>query len=125
MHLFLALISLGLITPPAAMAGTISPLPYTVENAPLIITAYAVHYGIPSQPLIDTLRCESGFNSEAVGDHGTSFGVAQIHLPAHKDVTREESLNPFFAIDWAAYQFSLGNENMWSCYKILYGGKDT
>lgn len=123
MSLFLALISLGFIVAPPALAGTISPLPYTIENAPIIIEAYAVRYGTPSKPLIDTLRCESGFNASIVGDYGTSFGVAQIHLPAHTDIRKQDALDPFFAVDWAAWQFSLGHQNMWSCWRSLYGGK--
>ena len=123
MNLFLALISLGFITAPPALAGTISPLPYTVENAPLIISAYAVRYGIPANRLIATLRCESGFNSNAVGDKGKSFGVAQIHLPSHKDVSKEEALNPFFAINWTASEFAAGRQKQWTCYRILFGGK--
>lgn len=122
-NLFLALISLGFITAPPALAGTISPLPYTIENAPVIIEAYAVRYGIPSSSLVATLRCESGFDANAVGDLGTSFGVAQIHLPAHTDISKDEALNPFFAIDWAASQFALGKASMWSCYKNIYGGR--
>lgn len=106
---------------PPAFAGTVAPLPYSVENAPLIIEAYAVRYGIPSEPIIDTLKCESGFNPVAIGDKGTSFGVAQIHLPAHPDITRDEALNPFFAIDWTAQQFKAGKQGMWSCYRFLYG----
>lgn len=124
LNLFFALISLGFITAPPAIAGTISPLPYTVWNAPVIIEAYAVRYGIPSEPLIGTLRCESGFDKSAVGDKGTSYGVAQIHLPAHPEVSKEEALNPWFAIDWAAYQFSIGNQNIWTCHRQLYGSKD-
>lgn len=100
-----------------------SPLLYSIYNAPVIIEAYAVHYGIPAQPLIDTLYCESQFNPSVVGDKQTSFGIAQIHLPAHKDVTKKQALNPFFAIDWAASQFAAGNASIWSCYKQLYGSQ--
>lgn len=110
------------MTAPAAFAGTVSPLPYTVENAPVIIEAYAVRYGIEAAPLVATLSCESHMRADAVGDKGQSFGLAQIHLPAHKDITKEEALNPFFAIDWSAREFSLGHQSLWSCYKKLYGG---
>lgn len=121
MNLFLALISLGLIPATPAMASTIAPLPYTIENAPVIIQAYAAHYGIPAQPLLDTLECESGYDPAAMGDHGTSLGVAQIHLPAHPDITKEEALNPFFAIDYAAQQFAAGHQMLWSCFKKTHG----
>jgi hypothetical protein len=101
------------------MADTIAPLQYSTSTAPLIIEAYAAHYGIAAQPLIDTLRCESGFDSNAVGDHGTSFGVAQIHLPAHPDVTEAEALDPFFSIDFAASEFAAGHPDEWTCFRRL------
>lgn len=81
-----------------------------------------MRYGISASPLIATLRCESGFDDKTIGDFGTSYGVAQIHLPAHPDISKEEALNPFFAIDWAAQQFAVGHQYLWSCYKKLYGG---
>jgi hypothetical protein len=69
---------------------------------------------------LDTLKCESKLNPAAVGDYGTSFGVAQIHLPAHPDITRAEALDPFFSINYAAREFAGGNASMWSCYRKLY-----
>lgn len=107
------------------MAATLPPLVYSTSTASTIVEAYAVHYGIQSEPLLRTLKCESSLNAKAIGDHGTSFGVAQIHLPAHPDITKAQALDPLFAIDWAAYQFSLGKQNMWSCYKKLYGTNDS
>lgn len=98
----------------------VSSLPYTVWNAPIIIEAYAVRYGTESAPVIATLNCESGFNSKAVGDNGTSYGVAQIHLPSHPSVSKAEALNPFFAIDWTVQQFKEGKARMWTCYRMLY-----
>ncbi len=116
------LLSLGFLVPTPALAQSIVPVQYSSTTAPLIIEAYAVHYGIQAEPLQKTLMCESKLRASAVGDYGTSYGVAQIHLPAHTDITKEQALDPLFAIDWAAKQFSLGKQNMWSCYKTLYGG---
>ncbi len=45
---------------------------------------------------------ESSWNPSAVGDQGTSFGLAQIHLPAHPDVSKEQADNPTYAIFWTA-----------------------
>lgn len=112
---------MGFGTPTPALAE-IPPVIYSASTSEDIITSYAIHYGIPSKPLIRTLQCESNLNPKAVGDHGTSLGVAQIHLPAHPDISKAEALDPLFAIDWAARQFSLGHQKMWSCYNILYGG---
>lgn len=110
------------------MASELPPIPqivYSTTTAPVIIEAYAVRYGIPAQPLIDTLQCESNFIRTASGDFGTSFGVAQIHLPAHTDISKAQALDPIWSIDWAAQQFKAGKQSMWTCYRKLYGGYGT
>lgn len=70
--------------------------------------------------VISTLRCESHFNPNAIGDNGTSFGLAQIHLPAHPNITKEQALDPKFAIEFITSEFQKGNQWKWSCYKKLY-----
>lgn len=94
---------------------------YSTTTASAIVEAYAAHYGIPSIPLVRTLICESNLQDDAVGDMGTSYGIAQIHLPAHPEVSKKQALDPLWSIDWAAHQFSLGHAKLWSCYKKLYG----
>ena len=105
------------------LAQSLPPVVYSTSTAPAIIEAYAIHYGIPAQPLIDTLACESRFNPDSIGDKGTSFGLAQIHLPAHPEITRQEALDPLWSIDWAAKQFSEGHASMWSCFNKIYGSE--
>ncbi len=63
---------------------------------------------------------ESNWNPNAVGDHGTSFGLAQIHLPAHPGITKEQALDPEFALNFITDQFIKGNEWMWTCWKVVY-----
>lgn len=50
-----------------------------------------------------TLGCESGFyniqsNIVKNGIREDSWGIAQIHLPSHPNVTKEQALDPEFAI---------------------------
>ena len=116
------LVSLGFYPATPAMAAQVQPVIYTIFTAPTIVEAYAVKYGIPAKPLIDTLSCESHFNASAIGDKGKSFGVAQIHLPSHPNITKEQALDPLWAIDWTAQQFKAGKAKMWTCYRILYPG---
>lgn len=49
-----------------------------------------------------------------------SWGCAQIWLPAHPSVTRAQALNPEFAVDFAARNFSQGRASMWTEYRKLY-----
>lgn len=70
--------------------------------------------------MLNTLKCESSLNPNAIGDAGQSYGVAQIHLPSHPTVTKEQALDPNFAIEWTAQQFSKGKAEMWTCYRLIY-----
>lgn len=85
-----------------------------------IVEHYSRIYDVSMSQMITTLKCESNFNSEAVGDHGKSFGIAQIYLPAHPDISKEQALDPEFAIEFMAQQFSKGNARIWTCYRIHY-----
>lgn len=65
------------------------------------------------------IYCESGNNHLAVGDNNTSFGLSQIHLPAWKNITKEQAFSIDFSINFMAKQFSKGNEGIWSCVSIV------
>lgn len=103
--------------PPPKGEPSPPPRPSTV---PELITEYAGLYNLNEVVLRNTLYCESKLNPKAIGDHGASYGVAQIHLPSHPNISAEEALDPDFAIRWTAQQFSKGNQGMWSCYRLLY-----
>lgn len=85
-----------------------------------LILDTAVAYGIDGERFLATAMCESGLRTDAVGDGGRSYGIFQIHLPAHPTVSKEQAFDPKFAVDWSAKNFKK-NPYMWSCYRILYG----
>jgi hypothetical protein len=94
----------------------------------------AKEYGVSAQSMLAVIDCESRFEPEIqshhtyternvprgykVGDREQSYGLAQIHLPAHPAVTKEQALDPEFAIDFMAKNMK-SNPNMWSCYRIV------
>lgn len=86
----------------------------SIERA---ITLAAAKHGLDAKILTRTIKCESSMNPKAVGDHGTSFGIAQIHLIDHPEITKEQALDPYFSIEYMAQQFAKGNARLWSCYK--------
>lgn len=71
-----------------------------------------------------TLKCEGDFyNGQSYvlkegGPNGRedSWGVAQINLPYHPEITKAQALNPFWSINWMADQWLKGNEWKWSCW---------
>lgn len=42
-------------------------------------------YGIPTEIVFAIMQCESGFNSEAIGDNGQSFGYMQVMKKWHEE----------------------------------------
>lgn len=83
-----------------------------------------LRHGLPDS-FFETLRCESGFRNrqseipDPRGPNGyeDSWGIAQIHLPDHPNVTRAQALDPAWAAEWAAEQFAAGNAHLWTCYR--------
>ena len=67
---------------------------------------------------IAIVESESRYNSQAVGDHGTSFGLAQIHLPAHPNVTKEQALDEDFAINFLIINLLKGRCRLWTTCPI-------
>lgn len=92
--------------------------PPTVED---VVQKFADQYHVSAQQMLSTMKCESSLDPDAIGDHGTSYGIAQIHLPAHPDITVEEAEDVQFSSEFMAKEFSLGHASIWSCYRIIYG----
>jgi len=54
------------------------------------------------------------------GEREKSYGISQIHLPSHPNVTLEQATDTEFSVEFMAKAFSKGKQGMWSCYKKLY-----
>jgi soluble lytic murein transglycosylase-like protein len=91
--------------------------PRTVDE---LIHDSSIKYGVSESVMRTVIKCESNFNPNAVGDGGHSFGLVQIHLPSHPEVTQGQATNPEFAVDFLANKLSTGQGRLWSCYKMNY-----
>lgn len=112
--------------------------PGVMQDAPLssttieaLIKQDAQIYGVDATKLTRTLNCESqgwqNIQSEllkSTGPNGRedSWGLAQIHLPDHPNISRSEALDETWSIAWAASHFG-DHASWWSCYQIIYGQK--
>lgn len=69
--------------------------------------------------LIRLAHCESTLNPDAVGDEGNSYGLFQIFLKWHPDVTQEQAQNIEFATKWTANKIRQGQGDLWTCWDMI------
>jgi len=94
------------------------------EWTPRMYTKVLRQYDISEkdiETILNIIECESNFVSKQSdiwrnGKRELSFGIAQIHLPSHPDVTKEQALDKEFSIHWTAKKWKEGFRG-WSCYK--------
>ncbi|HEY6019625.1 MAG TPA: hypothetical protein VIY48_06915 [Candidatus Paceibacterota bacterium] len=82
----------------------------------------AASYSLNAGHFKAVVSCESQWNASAVGDGGQSYGIAQFYHPEQDwGFTKEQALDPYFALDQMAKAWSEGKASKWSCWRILYG----
>jgi surface antigen len=87
------------------------------DKAKTIAEAYGVSFDIMNK----IIENESKWNPDAIGDNDNSYGLIQIHLPSHPEITKEQALNPEFALDFLAKEIKAGREWQWTscnCYSV-------
>lgn len=63
---------------------------------------------------------ESKFHCEAIGDHGTSHGCWQIHLPAHKEISKEQAHDIIWSTQWSLQEIKEKGCGIWStCKEVM------
>lgn len=109
-----------------------------IEWTPELIESFALEtakkYHIDEDEFVETLRCEScGFIDPKIqsghyknGVREQSFGIAQFNLPSGlktasgEEITYEIAIDPEQAIDAAGYNFSIGLQDRWTCWRIKF-----
>lgn len=90
------------------------------------IAFYAEKYGVSYADMHRVVSCETAGtfdpkiqsyvpDSSGPGGREDSWGLAQIHLPAH-NVTREQAQDMEFALNFMAKHFARGEHRMWTCW---------
>lgn len=108
-------------------------MPDPTDNATPAVEAkirhYAKQYGVPYGDMYRVVACETGntfdekiqsYVPDPDGPNGRedSWGLAQIHLPAHPNVTREQAQDADFALDFMARHFAEDDHWMWTCWSL-------
>lgn len=120
MKIKLGIISLVLFLLPVTCFADISN-----ETLSTLIVKSAGKYNILDQAVVmaKMIYCESGYDTDIQSkyyQHGireNSWGLVQINLSKHLDVTKSDAIDPEFAVDFLAYNLSVGNGDLWkTCY---------
>ena len=99
---------------------------WTTEEVKQLAITKAKKYGLHKKRFLATLECENGFRAKGQSEHyykgvrEDSWGVAQIHLPAHPTITREMAEDPEIALEFMAQKWSNDEASLWSCYTMLF-----
>lgn len=116
----------SVLTAPVALVVK-EPEALSTTTIEALVRTTEAQYGL-TDSFYNTLKCESaGWQNKqsqvphAAGPNGLedSWGVVQIHLPDHPDVTRAQALDPSFAVPWAAQVFKEGDAHLFTCYNNL------
>jgi hypothetical protein len=103
----------------------VPPAPIASSTPEELTRAAQLRYGLGNS-FYKTMECESaGWQNiqsmvpDAAGPNGRedSWGVVQIHLPDHREITKAQALDAAWALDWAANAFKRGEAGMWTCYR--------
>ena len=93
--------------------------PLEQMTIPELIEFYSIVYNVENELVTKIIDCESGFNPTIQSNYykdgvrEKSFGLAQINLPSHPNITYEQAVNPVFAVGFLARNLSEGNGSMW------------
>ena len=91
----------------------------TPSWAQVLIAEKAKETGVPASLISAVINQESGFNPNAsnVSDKERSYGLGQINLNAHPEITKEQATDPGFAINFVANRL----KNMINKYGLYEG----
>ena len=83
------------------------------------VLAMITEAGFDAEIADKVIECESNRNPLAVGDHGESLGLWQIHQPAHN--TGSKAFDPYWATEYAISLLESSRSwSHWSCFNKLY-----
>lgn len=103
---------------------------YSEQDVINLIYLYSEKYGTDRHVIQQVIYHESHYRTYATGDYNNSFGVCQIFLPSHPEITKEMAKDPHFCIRFTIENIMKGQGRMWTGYRlcilnehIVYEGK--
>ncbi len=115
----------------ASLQGFATTTVYTTPQIMQIIVSAAKENGLNSDHFLSVAQCESGLNPtiqsgyfDKKGIQERSFGLWQIDLDAHPEITLEEANNPVWSTEYASQEWKNDRYKQWECWSLLYGSME-
>lgn len=98
-----------------------------------LVDIYAKKYRVSAKSMMNTIENENNtfdFDRQSglkykknnrwgfpEGTREKSYGICQIHLPDHPNVSYEEAIDPEFCVEFMAKKFAEGKHKIWMGYE--------
>lgn len=93
-----------------------------------MIQTVAIENGLNAAHFLAVAECESGLDPTiqsgyklSDGSQERSFGLWQINLDAHPEITLAEADDPYWSTQWAAKEWVSNRYTQWSCWQQEFG----
>jgi len=96
------------------------------------IKTYSETYGVSEEVMNVVVACESQYNHttqsfvpDPTGPNSRedSWGLVQIHLPSHPNITKDQAVEIEFSLNFLADNLSKDNGRIGICWRMFYGSK--
>lgn len=102
---------------PVAYAEVMQLPPSFVMDHAGSISYWANLYGVSAYELDKTIECESGYAPSAVNPLSGATGLVQILPSAHREITKEQMLDPDWSVQWMAQNWK-AHKAWWVCARM-------
>lgn len=106
---------------PAVLTVPVETAPLTQTELIAIATDEAKSHHLNVEHFLKTIECESAWDVNAVGDRGTSIGLAQLHFPGNWEISTSSAKDPYIALSIMAQAWEDNRYAEWSCWRNLFG----
>lgn len=89
------------------------------ESVSKCISYYSKKYDVPESILSSIIKCQSSNNPMAHNNSPVedSWGLVQINLKAHTNITKAQATDPEFAVEFLAKNFDKAPRMWVTCYR--------
>lgn len=94
----------------------------TISEIKLAISYVAKKYLVDESQLMQVIKCESSYRTNAVGDDGLAYGLLQFHKPTFDKFCEGNYYSAKDQLVCAAKMWSQNEKNKlhWSCWKKYF-----